>query len=310
MSAPPLPERLAPGTALGNRPCILAGLVGANIGLSRTPAMQEREAEAQGLRLCYRLFDTAPRPLVPAELGAFLACLARAGYRGVNVTHPFKEAVLQHLEALSGTAEAIGSVNTVIFEDGRRIGHNTDAPGFAAAVRAGFGDISGLRVVQLGAGGAGRAVTFALLGLGVGELRLVDVDRARAEALAQRFATTAAGRIRVAEDAATALAGADMLVNATPVGMTGHPGIPVDPALLREDLRVVDIVYFPRETELLRAARGRGCRTLDGSGMAVHQAAEAFHLFTGRIADPARMAAVFEELEPLATGPAAEEGRR
>lgn len=292
-------ERLAPGTASGNRPCILTGLLGANIGLSRTPAMHEREAEAQGLRLCYRLFDTALQPLDQDGLGALLACLARVGYRGLNVTHPFKQAVLPHLDDLSSTAAAVGSVNTVIFEDGRRIGDNTDAPGFAAAVRAGFGDLSGLRVAQLGAGGAGRAVAFALFGLGIAELRLVDIDRARAEALAAHAAGAAAERIRVVQDAAAALVGADMLVNATPVGMTGHPGIPVDPDLLHAGLRVVDIVYIPRETELLRAARARGCQVLDGSGMAIHQAAEAFRLFTGRTADAARMARVFEELEPV-----------
>lgn len=301
-------ERLAPGTAPGSRPCILAGLVGADIGLSRTPAMQEREAEAQGLRLCYRLFDTARQPLDSDGPGRLLDCLARAGFRGVNVTHPFKVAVVRHLDELSPAAAAIGSVNTVVFEDGRRIGYNTDAPGFAAALRAGFGDVAGARVVLLGAGGAGRAVAFALLGLGIAELRLVDVDRTRVGALADRLAAGTSGRLRVADGPADALVGADMLVNATPIGTIGHPGVPLDPSLLRPGLAVVDIVYVPRRTELLRAADERGCRTLDGSGMAVHQAAEAFRLFTGLVADPARMARVFEELEPLAT-PAAADGR-
>lgn len=309
MSVAVVAATLAPGTALGNPPCLLLGLIGAHIKLSRTPAMHEREAEAQGLRLCYRLFDTAEQPLAAEALGSFLGCLARAGYRGVNITHPFKEAVLPHLDALSATAEAIGSVNTVLFEDGRRIGHNTDAPGFAAALRAGFGDVSGMRVVQLGAGGAGRAVAFALLELGVAELRLVDIDRGRAEALQARL-DPGRSRLSICADAARALDGAELLVNATPVGMTGHPGMPVDASLLHPGLRVVDIVYFPRQTALLQAARARGLATLDGSGMAIHQAAQAFLLFTGRSANPDRMAKVFEELEPLVGAQGMEERRR
>lgn len=300
MSLDPSSHRLAPGTALGNRPCILLGLLGCYIGLSRTPALHEQEAEAQGLRLCYRLFDRAHAPLAEAEIGTFLACLEQAGFRGLNVTHPYKEAILPHLDELSPTAATVGSVNTVIFEGGRRLGHNTDAPGFARAIREEFGDLAGLKAVQLGAGGAGRAVAYALLNLGIAALRLFDIVQPRAAALAERLSACGHGRVTVVSNLEAAMASADLLINATPVGMLGHPGIPIDPALLHGSLRVVDIVYVPRETALLREARRRGLATLDGSGMAIFQAVEAFRLFTEREADAARMAATFERLQPLA----------
>jgi len=226
-----------------------------------------------------------------------LLAAERTGFSGLNVTHPCKQAVLAHLDELAPDAAALGAVNTVVLREGRRIGHNTDAWGFREALRRGLPGASLERVVQLGAGGAGAAVAHALSSLGVGELLLYDVDSGRAEALAERLAAQgAAGRIVVAPDLARALAVASGLVNATPVGMAAYPGLPLPAELLRPELWVADIVYFPLETELLRTARAIGCRTLDGSGMAVFQAVRAFELFTGRTPDPERMRRHFERL--------------
>jgi shikimate dehydrogenase len=281
----------------GRGPSFLLGLIGAGIQASRTPGMHELEGDALGLRILYRTIDLERLGLGPEALPELLRAAERMGFCGLNVTHPCKQAVLAHLDELAPDAAALGAVNTVVLREGRRIGHNTDAWGFREALRRGLPGASLERVVQLGAGGAGAAVAHALSSLGVGELLLYDVDRRRAEALAERLAAHgAAGRIVVAPDLARALAVASGLVNATPVGMAAYPGLPLPAELLRPELWVADIVYFPLETELLRTARAIGCRTLDGSGMAVFQAVRAFELFTGRTPDPERMRRHFERL--------------
>lgn len=275
----------------------LAGLVGSGIGPSRTPFMHEAEGAAQGFAYVYRRIDLDTLGLGPADLGDILRWAERMGFDGLNVTHPCKQAVIAQLDDLSPAAEAIGAVNTVVLANGRRIGHNTDGTGFLEAFRRGLPDVARERVVQLGAGGAGAAVAWALLEAGVRELFLFDLDRGRADALAARMAGRfPTARLRLVEDLAGALATADGLVNTTPVGMLAHPGLPLPAELLRPELWVADIVYFPLETELLRTARALGCRTLDGGGMAVFQAVRAFALFTGVEPDPERMRRHFERL--------------
>jgi shikimate dehydrogenase len=281
----------------GRGPSFLLGLIGAGIQASRTPGMHELEGDALGLRVLYRLIDLERLGLGPEALPELLLAAERLGFSGLNVTHPCKQAVLAHLDELAPEAAALGAVNTVVLRDGRRIGHNTDCFGFAEALRRGLPGAPLDRVVQLGAGGAGAAVAHALLGLGVGELLLHDLVRERAEALVARLAAHGgAGRIAVAPDLARALESASGLVNTTPVGMTAYPGLPLPKALLRPELWVADIVYFPLETELLRTARALGCRTLDGAGMAIFQAVRAFELFTGRTPDPERMRRHFDRL--------------
>ncbi len=190
-------------------------------------------------------------------------------------------------------------MNTVVLKDGKRIGHNTDWFGFAENFRRGLPDAPRDHVVQLGAGGAGSAVAHAALTCGVKKLTIVDTvaDRARsvAEGRAARFGPE---RVSVADpaDIASALATADGLINTTPIGMEKYPGLPLPAALLRPDLWVAEIIYFPLETELLRTARALGCRTLDGGGMTVFQAAEAFRLFTGIEPDAQRMLQHFADL--------------
>ena len=288
----PSPARPAPA-----RPQLLLGLIGTGIQLSRTPGMHEAEADAQGLRCLYRLIDLNVLGLEPDALPELLTAAERTGFSGLNVTHPCKQRVIPLLHDLSDEARALGAVNTVVLRDGRRIGHNTDAPGFARGFARQLPDVALDRAVQLGAGGAGSAVAHAALGMGIGHLTLLDVDLARAAGLARSLCERfGAGRASAGTDLAAALADADGLIHATPIGTAEHPGLPLPAELLRPALWVAEIVYFPLETQLLRTARALGCRTAHGGGMAVFQAVEAFRLFTGVEPDVERMTRTFETL--------------
>ncbi|WP_270935071.1 shikimate dehydrogenase [Falsiroseomonas oryzae] len=282
-------------------PSVLCGLIGSGIQASRTPALHEREGAEQGLRLVYRLIDLDRLGIGPEALEELLTAAERMGFAGLNITFPCKQAVLPLLHELSPDARALGAVNTVVLRDGKRIGHNTDCSGFAEGFRRGLPGTARARVVQLGAGGAGAAVAHALLSEGVGRLAITDTDAARAEALAADLcARFGAGRAVACRDLPAEVAAADGVVNCTPVGMAKLPGTPLPVALLRPALWVAEIVYFPLETELLRAARAIGCRTLDGGGMAVFQAVGAFRLFTGRAPDAERMLRHFAEMSAAA----------
>ncbi|WP_223496224.1 shikimate dehydrogenase [Pseudomonas sp. A-RE-26] len=276
---------------------ILAGLIGAGIQASRTPALHEQEGDAQGLRYLYRLIDLEPLGLDINALPDLLRAAEQMHFTGLNITYPCKQAILPLLDELSDEARGIGAVNTVVFKDGKRVGHNTDCLGFAEGFRRNLSDAPRRRVVQMGAGGAGAAVAHALLAEGVEHLSIFDVDAQRArelvDNLAQRFGS---GRAQVGQDLENALAEADGLVNTTPMGMAKLPGMPVPAAFLRAQLWVAEIVYFPLETELLRNARALGCRTLDGGNMAVFQAVKAFELFSGEVADAQRMLAHFKSM--------------
>ena len=274
---------------------LLLGLIGAGIQASRTPALHMAEAASQGFACVYRIIDLDLAPGGAAALGDLLRAAETLGFAGLNITFPVKQTVIALLHELSPEAAALGAVNTVVLRGGRRVGHNTDCSGFGAAFARGLPDVPRARVVQLGAGGAGSAVSHALLDAGVQRLAVQDTDAARASALADSLvARFGAGRAVACLDLAAEVAAADGLVNCTPVGMAKLPGTPLPVALLRPALWVAEIVYFPPETELLRAARVIGCRTLDGGGMAVFQAAHAFALFSGVAPDEARMLAGFK----------------
>jgi shikimate dehydrogenase len=279
------------------KPCRY-GLIGSGIGASLSPSLHETEGRQHGLDLSYRLIDIA-EPGTPDDLGRLLADAEAGGFAGVNITHPFKQRVVGLLDELSPQARDIGAVNTVVFRDGRRLGFNTDAYGFAESFRRGLPGAAVGRVVQLGAGGGGAACAFAQLSAGVGHLTVIDPDADRrgllAEALSMRFEVD---RIAVAPpgELPAVLATADGLVNASPVGMQASPGLPLPVALLHPGLWVVDIIYLPVETELLRAARAGGLRAIGGAAMCVFQAAAAFELFTGRTPDTARMLAHLNQL--------------
>ncbi|WIX93438.1 shikimate dehydrogenase [Amycolatopsis sp. DG1A-15b] len=291
--------RTPPGT-------VLTGLIGAGIGPSLSPPLHETEARRLGLELVYARFDLDDHDVPAAAVGPMLAVARDAGYRGLNITHPCKQVVLAHLDELSADAAALAAVNTVVFEDGRAIGHNTDWSGFARGLRTGLPGVDLGAVVVLGAGGAGAAVAHGLLTAGAGHVEVFDLDASRA---AERASTLAgrfgAGRASAGTDLEAAVGAADGLVHATPTGMAAYPGLPLPAGLLRPDLWVAEVVYRPLETELVRTARALGARVLDGGRMAVFQAAEAFDLFTGAEPDAARMLEHFAALTtPLERQPA------
>lgn len=276
-----------------------AALVGCGITASRTPPMHAAEGAALGLDYSYGLLDLDDPALAGQGLADVLDGAEARGMAGLNVTYPFKQAVIAHLHDLSDNARALGAVNTVVFRDGRRRGHNTDLWGFVESFRRGMAGAPLRAVLLLGAGGAGSAVAHGLLQLGTARLWLHDTDPDRAAALRDGLAACfGADRVGVAHDLPGIAAGLDGVVNATPVGMAKLPGCPFPPHLLRPDLWVVDIVYFPLETDLLRTARAAGCRVMPGAGMAVFQAVRAFELITGHAPDPARMRATFDSLGP------------
>jgi len=278
-------------------PKLLVGLIGRGIQHSMTPAMQEQEAREHGVRLHYQLVDLAQPGAEEQDLAQLVQAMRAIGFAGFNVTFPYKQTIMPLLDDLSDEARQIGAVNTVINVDGRLVGHNTDSSGWAWGFQRALPDADLSRVVLLGAGGAGSAVADAALRLGVGHLTVVDIDQGRIDALSARLNEQhGSGRVSASTDVAAALEGATGLIHATPTGMVSLPGLPLPEHLLRPGLWVSEIVYFPLETALLKAARARGCATADGGGMAVGQAVDAFRLFTGIEPDAGRVDAHFRAM--------------
>ncbi|WP_116950942.1 shikimate dehydrogenase [Jiangella endophytica] len=278
---------------------VLAGLFGQGVKPSLTPELHEREAQRHGLRYVYKVVDLADAQLPVEHLEQLLDHAIALGFDGLNVTHPLKQVMVPLVDEVAPDVAAIGALNTILIADGATIGHNTDVTGFASAFGQGLPDAGLDHVVLLGAGGAGTAVAHALVRLGVRRLAVTDPDVSRVAALAGTLAGSGEDvrlEVLAAADLTEALAGADGLVNASPVGMAGHPGSPVEPGLLHPGLWVADIVYRPVMTPLLQHAQRTGCRTLTGAGMAVHQAADAFELITGQ---PAHREAMFGDLDDL-----------
>jgi shikimate dehydrogenase len=275
----------------------LVGLIGANIEKSLSPLLHEDAFAAAGIRGHYHLMDLDRLP--GRMLADLLGAAATSGFAGVNVTYPCKEAVLPLLDAVSAEARQIGAVNTVTIDNDRRTtGYNTDRVGFRLAFEEALGRTSvvGKTAVLVGAGGAGRAVAFALCDLGAARVLVYDTDARRAAALvADVTLHVGAGRCWAIDAVAPALADAAGVVNATPIGMLGFPGIPVPVEAVAPRHFVADIIYTPLETALVKAARARGARVLTGGGMCVFQAAEAFRLFTGIAPDIGRMKRVFAD---------------
>lgn len=254
---------------------LLTGLIGAPIAHSASPAMHERAAEALGLRGHYQLIEVAGADA--AGLAIMLEGVRRLGFAGVNVTYPYKEAVVPLLDELAPGAAAMGAVNTVVVRDGRLTGHNTDTTGFARAVAPLLAP-TGNSIAVIGAGGVGKAIAFALASRSVTDIRVFDSEPERAGKL---VALLAAQGARVALSVEDALNGATGLVNGTPVGMLPNRGMPVPATLLHEKLWVADAVYSPLITPLLAAAQAKGARIMTGRELAIYQAADAFELFTG-----------------------------
>ena len=239
--------------------------------------MHEQAARALGVRYHYHLIEVAGAG--SEELRVLLDGVRRLGFAGVNVTFPYKEAVVDLLDELSPGAAAMGAVNTVVVRNHRLVGHNTDTTGFARAASDLVEGAGQGAVALIGAGGVGKAIAFALAKLGVAEIRIFDTDRTKADRLALLLRPYAkAVAVNDVEDAVRAAVG---VVNATPVGMFPGQGTPVPDGLLHDGLWVADAVYFPLLTPLLRAARATGARIMTGRGLAIYQAADSFELFTG-----------------------------
>jgi len=274
---------------------ILLGLIGANITRSLAPALFADAFAAAGIDGYYHLMDVdrLPGRWLPQLLDAIRA----VGFAGANITYPFKQDILALLDTVDPEAAQVGAINTVtIAPDGRTTGYNTDRRGWreSFAESLGRGSAQGATVVQVGAGGAGRAVAFALMDLGIRVLAIHDLDPARANALeADLSMHFGASRCRITDNLARDIAGADGVVNATQMGMGGFPGNPIPMTALRATHWAADVIYTPIETEFIKAAAAKGARVLNGGGMCVHQAVEAFWLFTGVKPDLARLRGAF-----------------
>jgi len=264
------------------------GLIGAGIGASLSPGLYEAEAAVQGVQCRYTLFDLDDP--ATGELPELLDLAEQQQFAGLNITIPCKQAVIPLLDELSPEAQAIGAVNTVRFHGQRRIGYNTDAEGFRESFIRHLQGVKLDRILQFGAGGVGAATAFTLLELGAQRLTLVDVIEAQARQLAGRLVAHFPEReVQVSLTSEQEIEAATGIVNATPIGTRKYPGSVVELDLLQPHMWVADVVYAPAETALLHTARMKGCPTLDGLSMLIHQAVRAFELFTGREADVTRM---------------------
>jgi len=283
------------GAGVMTRRRLLLGLIGRNIQGSLSPPLFADALATAGIDGYYHLMDV--ERMAARTLPQLLDAVKATGFAGGNITYPFKQDILPLLDAVDPEAAQVGAVNTVVIaEDGRTTGYNFDRRGWRNSFAEKFGVAAAhnATVVLIGAGGAGRAVAFALIDLGVAALVLHDLDPARANALrADVSKHYGASRCRVSRDLARDIAAADGVVNATQVGMRGFPGNPVPVAALKASQWAADVIYTPVETEFLKAAAAKGCRVLNGGGMCVHQAVAAFRMFTGIEVDVGRLHRVF-----------------
>ncbi len=264
-------------------PDLRLGLIGDNIARSRSPLLHRLAGQQNGLVVTYDR-------LIPRDLGrdfdeVFAMCV-EGGYRGINVTYPYKERAAGMVTIDDPLVSAIGAVNTVIFDEGGPHGHNTDYSGFVEAYRQVRGTARPGETLMIGTGGVGRAVAFGLIALGVSSLRLVDRDAAKAEALAGDLRRAATGLTvtthSAAEDAAEGVAG---VINCTPVGMVGYEGTPIRAGALAGAEWVFDAVYTPPDTRFLTDAGAHGLAILSGWELFFYQGVHAWRLFSGKDVD-------------------------
>jgi shikimate dehydrogenase len=249
---------------------LVYGIIGRPVAHSLSPAMHNAAFRELGMNAVYVAFPVA-------DLARAVAGLRGLQINGVSVTIPFKEDIIPLLDELEPQAAKIGAVNTVVNRDGRLVGTNTDWLGALLALEEKTA-IAQKRVLILGAGGASRAIAFAILEKG-GQVAVSDLDRDKALALSRQMWVEVVAPDHLGQYPA------DILINATPVGMEPKSGdIPLDPALLARFQVVMDIVYKPLETRLLKEARSRDCQVIDGLQMLIHQGAAQFELWTGQSA--------------------------
>ncbi|MDA1191232.1 MAG: shikimate dehydrogenase [Candidatus Poribacteria bacterium] len=263
----------------------VVGVIGDPISHTRSPAMHNAAIRSLGLNWVYVPFHVTPENL-PSAVAGFRA----SGVRGINATIPHKEALIPLVDKMSPEAEFVGAINTLVFEeDGRIYGDNTDARGFLRAMEeVGFPSPKGSKVVVMGAGGASRAVVAALARAGASEIVVANRTASKAHRLADelsdRMGVTACGCGLDSAGLLKAAEGSALLVNTTSAGMHTHDALSLPDELFAPTMRVYDIIYAPPETPLLRQAANRGCQTLNGLGMLVHQGAIALELWSGKTA--------------------------
>ncbi|MBN2334756.1 shikimate dehydrogenase [Candidatus Bathyarchaeota archaeon] len=254
-------------------------LIGYPVSHSLSPVMHNAAFKRLGLDITYSL-----APVEPGRLGAYVNDLRRDDFLGASVTIPHKVEVIRHLDTVDATASAIGAVNTIVHGDGRLEGYNTDATGAVKALREEYGELEGAEIVVLGAGGASRAVCYQLSRMDC-SLTILNRTADKARRLADSIRDASYARIKCGglAELGERIGGADILVNATPVGMSPEVNAsPVPFKLLRPGLFVYDVIYNPLNTKLLIEAQTVGARTLGGARMLVYQGAEAFQMWTGR----------------------------
>jgi quinate/shikimate dehydrogenase (NAD+) len=277
-------------------PAIRLGLIGDNIAASKAPELHRAAGRMCGLDVTYDL-------LVPRDLRVdFNAVFERArdqGYRGLNITYPYKERVVPRLLIDDASVRAIAACNTVVFESPQPTGANTDFTGFIAAFQNAFGSVSPGIVAMAGCGGVGKAIGFALVRLDAKALRLFDTDWRKAENLARSIANYFPGlNVRVAASIEQASDGADGLVNGTPLGMIGHDGSAFPADVFAGRRWAFDAVYTPVDTPFLLGARKAGLSIMSGYELYLYQGIDAFRIFTGCEIDPIALRHAIEKLSP------------
>ncbi len=275
---------------------IRLGLIGDNIAASKAPELHQTAARMCGLDLTYDL-------LMPRQLKRdFDAVFDRArdqGYRGLNITYPYKERVVGRLKTDEPSVRSIAACNTVLFGSPGPIGANTDYTGFLAAFRNGFGQESPGVVAMAGCGGVGRAIGFALASLGARALRLYDTDQLKAEKLANAIVAVYPGfNVQVAVSVEQASDGADGLVNCTPSGMVGYGGSAFPETIFNAQRWAFDAVYTPMDTLFLLGARKSGLAVLSGYELYFYQGVDAFRIFTGIEIDPIALRSALKSIQP------------
>ena len=276
-------------------PDLKLGLIGDNIARSRAPVLHRLAGAQNGMAVQYdRLI---PRDMGEAFDDVFDRCPGR-GYRGINVTYPYKERAAKKVRVDDPLVQAIGAVNTVLFDgSGAAQGHNTDYTGFIAAYRAARPASPGASCL-IGTGGVGRALAFALVALGASEIRLVDREQAKAEALAAELrAQDGAGPVTVCANPEEAARGAQGLLNGTPVGMVGYDGTPLDASAMAGAEWAFDAVYTPVDTQFLTDAAGAGLTVISGYELFFWQGVHAWDHFAGKPLDQAALRQALQAAE-------------
>jgi shikimate dehydrogenase len=276
---------------------IQLGLIGDNIAKSQAPMLHHLAGRITGLDVRYDR-------LVPRDLGLDfdgVFAMARAqGFRGLNITYPYKEIAFARVSVPDPLVQAIGAVNTVIFEPGGAAGYNTDYTGFVAAYRKEMGQAAPGVVCMIGTGGAGRAVAFGLIALGAGAIRLVDLDRGKAEILATALRQASPEtEVVVFDNVECAAQGASGLINCTPIGMVGYEGTPMPAPVMPGAAWAFDAVYTPIDTQFLQDAAAAGLRVISGYELFFGQGIDAWHIFTNTPIDAAALRQALQENSPV-----------